>query len=588
MSERITDEQARGAMRFLQMVQLSANRQRMMPNASAFDPSRRSRVMGSASTHEGARRFSTVLGYSEDLNFDAYLWLYTRGGLAGQIIDIRSDDTWGQPPQVSEDDETDTEFVEAWVELVERLHVWDILRRADAASGIGEYGVLMFGLAGKASLADEVEKGSIKGPEGLLWLRPLNEGQASIGEVDDDQFSERCGFPLNYDVQIGEDESERVHQSRILHLAEFKTDSEVYGRPWLQRPYDTLIDMIYKTLGGSAESAWLNQRKGAVLSPREGWDFDLGNTDEVDGFKDQLEAYVHDLARFLFAPGMDVSELGGADVWDPTGLFNAFMKHLAAITRIPMHVLFGSAAGELASSQEDTNRWSGVVARRQNTYAEPRILRPFIDRLIWYGILPEPADGYEIGEKDEDGNRHWPSLIKPDKEQEANISLRRATGMKQFVDTATGAMPFTQKEQRAVVGLPPDVPEDMRDEVEGLPEPPEPPPEPAPVEQPVETPTEEPTKPEIVEPPEDEPDEETERARANEDEYIASLFVGSHQAVIVDSVCPLCGFVKAESYSGHGPLLRCANCKKTYDPTVEGMGYVLTHEEEDADTQAED
>jgi len=85
-------------------------------------------------------------------------------------------------------------------------------------------------------------------------------------------------------------------------------------------------------------------------------------------------------------------------------------------------------------------------------------------------------------------------------------------------------------------------------------------------------------------------DDNEAQAQTNEDEYIASLFVGSHTPVIVDSVCPLCGFVKAESYEGHGPLLRCANpgCKKTYDPTVEGVGYVMTHEEEDADTQAED
>ena len=83
-------------------------------------------------------------------------------------------------------------------------------------------------------------------------------------------------------------------------------------------------------------------------------------------------------------------------------------------------------------------------------------------------------------------------------------------------------------------------------------------------------------------------DDNEAQAQTNEDEYIASLFVGSHTPIIVDSVCPLCGFVKAESYSGHSPLLRCANCKKTYDPTVEGMGYVLTHEEENADTQATD
>jgi len=570
MSERFTDEQAAGAMRFLRMVQLSANRQRLMPQASAFDPSRRSRVMGGASTHEGARRFSTVLGYSEELDFGSYLWLYERGGLAGQIIDVRADDSWGQPPAVTENDEEDTEFVSAWNELVERHYIWDVLRRADAASGIGNYGALMFGLAGNADLSKPVEKGSVKGPEGLLWLRPLNEGQAKIGDVDDDPSSKRCGYPLNYDVQVGEDSRERVHYTRMLHIAEFRTDSEVYGRPWLKRPYDTLIDMLYKTLGGSAESAWLNQRKGAVLSPREGWDFDLGDAKVVDGFKDQLEAYVHDLARFLFAPGMDVAELGGSDVWDPTGLFNAFMKHIAAITRIPMHVLFGSAAGELASSQEDTRRWSGVIARRQNTYVEPRILRPFSDRLIWYGVLPEPADGYKIGKADDEGNRHWPPLIPPDEEQAATISMRKATAMKQFAD-AEGATPFTKKEQRAVVGFPPDIPEDMEDDEPEAPAMPE-----APVEQPGADEPEQPTEPEIVEPPSEEPDEETERARANED-YIASLFIGSHKPVIVDSTCPLCGFVKAERYEGHGPLLRCANpdCRKTYDPTVEGVGYIV-------------
>lgn len=76
-----------------------------------------------------------------------------------------------------------------------------------------------------------------------------------------------------------------------------------------------------------------------------------------------------------------------------------------------------------------------------------------------------------------------------------------------------------------------------------------------------------------------EPGDYDRQAQINEDEYIASLFIGSHTPVIVDSVCPLCGFVKAESYDGHGPLLRCASpkCKKTYDPTVEGVGYVMTH-----------
>jgi len=43
----------------------------------------------------------------------------------------------------------------------------------------------------------------------------------------------------------------------------------------------------------------------------------------------------------------------------------------------------------------------------------------------------------------------------------------------------------------------------------------------------------------------------------------------SHTAVLIAHVCPLCGHTHALSYSGHGPLLRCAGCGKTYDPEVE-------------------
>jgi len=43
----------------------------------------------------------------------------------------------------------------------------------------------------------------------------------------------------------------------------------------------------------------------------------------------------------------------------------------------------------------------------------------------------------------------------------------------------------------------------------------------------------------------------------------------SHTPVTVRHVCPLCGFGEAYSYAGHGALLVCAGCSKTYDPEVE-------------------
>ena len=43
----------------------------------------------------------------------------------------------------------------------------------------------------------------------------------------------------------------------------------------------------------------------------------------------------------------------------------------------------------------------------------------------------------------------------------------------------------------------------------------------------------------------------------------------SHQPVVVNRTCPLCGADTAYRYDGHGPLLVCAGCDKTYNPEVE-------------------
>jgi len=573
MSEQIfTAEQLTAVRRFAEMVRLRVERQGLVPNTSTFGR----RNLGGGQTYQGARDYDTVLGRTAELTFNDYHTMYQRGGLAGTIIDTRAEDTWGEPPTVTEEDDEETEFILQWQALVERLNVWDVLRRADALSGIGDYGVLLFGLAGGEDPAQPVEEGSIQGPEGLLYLRPFHQGAAEIKTYETNRENKRCGYPLLYDVQLERDGGRQVvHHSRILHLAEFRTDSEVIGRPWLQRPYDTLMDMAYKILGGSAEAFWLNQRKATLFTSKEGYDFDVTDDTELAGFKDQLETLVHDLARFLIGPGFEAQEIGGPDIADPSGPFQTHLDVVAAVTRMPKHILMGSAAGELASSESDDRRWAGTIRRRQNTYATG-IVRRFIDRLIWFGALVAPTNGYEIGELDDNGNRNWPSIIQMTEEQEANIALRRASALKQFQDPATGAMPATKKEQRVIALLPPEIPDDMKDDEPEQPAQVPGQPEAQPGQPGAEVPEgipELPGGPEMVEPP-TEPDEEAERQRVNE------LFTGSHVPMIVASICPLCGYDQAEHYEGHGPLLRCSQCKRTYDPTVEGVGSVIYTREE--------
>ena len=50
---------------------------------------------------------------------------------------------------------------------------------------------------------------------------------------------------------------------------------------------------------------------------------------------------------------------------------------------------------------------------------------------------------------------------------------------------------------------------------------------------------------------------------------LPAAFGESHTPVTVAHRCPLCGHHEAYSYEGHGGLLVCAGCGKTYDPEVE-------------------
>jgi len=112
--------------------------------------------------------------------------------------------------------------------------------------------------------------------------------------------------------------------------------------------------------------------------------------------------------------GMDVQEIGGEFV-NPTGMFNALIDCVAAITGIPQRILMGSERGELASTM-DTETWVSEVAARQLDFAGPSILRPTIQRLIDFGVLPQPqGDGFIV---------EWPSLF----QQEPTDTIRLAEG----------------------------------------------------------------------------------------------------------------------------------------------------------------
>jgi len=107
-----------------------------------------------------------------------------------------------------------------------------------------------------------------------------------------------------------------------------------------------------------------------------------------------LNEYEHGLRRFLINEGVKLEELK-QQMSDPSKNVDTILKMISAETGIPMRVLSGSERGQLASDQ-DKGEWLTYVQSRREDFAEPKIIRPFVLRLIELKILPKPKEDYTV------------------------------------------------------------------------------------------------------------------------------------------------------------------------------------------------
>lgn len=404
--------------------------------------------------YSGDRDYNQVLGYPDTLDINDFVDRYKRQDIAARVVDLPPQDTWKKPPPVTEDGDDGTEFVRTWEALVDKMRVFSTLTRLDRVSGIGRYGVLYMGYRdGEEDASQPVNTASLSRPEDLIFLRPFSEQNVTIDAYETDKGSERFGLPTIYKLGVDGGLKLPVHYTRILHVADNRLDSDIYGTPRLELVYNRLDDLL-KLVGGSAEATWLNMRPGTLLTTQQGYEFE-GDTTSQQNVQREIAEYLHGLARIMTIEGVDVQTIMG-QVVDVTGPFDVQIALISAASGIPQRVLLGSAAGQLAAAQEDMRQWYGHIAYRQTNYAEPDILRPFIDRQIEYGILPPPASGaYNVGEQDDKGNWSWPSLMELSDAEQARVGLTRAQTAKVLQHPVTQELPITSDEGRQLLGLQP-------------------------------------------------------------------------------------------------------------------------------------
>lgn len=404
-------------------------------------------------TFGGARRLYEAFGYDETITARQYRERYSRGGVAGRIVDALPNATWRGDVELIEDEnpKASTEFEKAWEALSTRLRVISMMCRVDKLSRLSTYAVLLIGVA-DGNLEQELPKG--KSQEQILFLTPFAGGggpgliqragigqdlgsayiDATIRDLDLDPTSSRFGLPLFYQLRRLDAGSplfqKPVHWSRVIHVAENTLDNEVYGQPALERCWN-LLDDLDKVTGGGAEAFFLRANPGLHVNV----DKDMSLTDatnDLTNLADQIEKWRHKMSDRAFrTKGVDVNMLA-SDVANFSQPADAILTQIAGATSMPKRILTGSEMGELASSQ-DRDNWKDQVNGRQTGHAGPNILQQFADRLIAYGYLPKPTQ-YEI---------HWAHMQVLTEDEKASGATKWAQ-----VNSTAGVTVFSAEEIR--------------------------------------------------------------------------------------------------------------------------------------------
>jgi hypothetical protein len=392
---------------------------------------------------------------------DKYRMLYDREPVAARVVEVMPRESWQTQPSVfeSEDAETETPFEVAWRELDNNLRgeswyhdeegspIWEHLRRTDELSGIGKYGVLLLGFDDGQQFIRPVER-----REGmkLLYLRSFDEALAEVARYEDDIKSPRFGQPTEYNITFNDprDQSQSgvglplstmpVHWSRVVHIADNLGSSEIFGTPRMQPVYNRLWD-LRKLYGGSAEMYWRGAFPGLALEthPQLGGDVAL----DKSSIRDEMENYMTGLQRYLALMGMTAKSLA-PQVVDPSPQIDVQITAICIKLGIPKRIFMGSERGELSSSQ-DAGTWNARIRDRQRSYLTPRIIVPFVDRMIATGVLPEP-ESYSVV---------WPDLESLTEEEQAIVAVRRTEAMAKYVGGSVESLMTPMDYFTRVLGL---------------------------------------------------------------------------------------------------------------------------------------
>jgi hypothetical protein len=396
------------------------------------------------------------------LSAEQYREKYDTFGIATRVVDLLPEECWGLNPEVYEVEAEDeeTEFEAAWKGIADNLQtenfiqdeesspVWEYLKRVDKLSGIGQFGVLLLGLGIEGDLREPLpgfdDDGNLFGlafnekrrpgkQVPLIYLRAFDQSLVRINTYETRANHQRYNQPITYNLTLSDPhifqegigtesgKEVEVHWSRLIHVADNLVASENLGRPRMQNVYNHILD-LEKLYGGSAEMYWQGAFPGISFETHP----QLGNTIRFDAekMKDMVFQYFEGLQRYLATTGATAKTLS-PQVSDPTNQIERSLDAICITIGVAKRIFMGTERGELASSQ-DKDTWEDRLMDRRTTHINPRIIAPFINRLIQVNCLPKPKKGAHI---------KWGKAKVPTPVEQAGLAAQRMQAVSAYIQS---------------------------------------------------------------------------------------------------------------------------------------------------------
>lgn len=415
---------------------------------------------------DGKRDYYDEFGWSKTFTFEEALRRYNRQDIVKRIVDAPANETWRTPPIIQGSEAFNT----AWNTLISdrNLNLWSVLERADKLAGLGPFSVIFLGFSSNGQ-----PKNAVRGESELLFMQPYGYDAVEIKEYEEDSGSPRFGQPTLYNIDPAKGRKERedilgksgnvlrnraldkpidVHWTRVVHVMEGQLENNIFGTPRIM-PVWNLLDDLLKVVGSSSEIYWLSARGGLQADIDKEMELDKA---DAAGLQAEIEEFQHKLRRFVRTRGVTLNPINHT-FQNPKFIFDIILKMISGATGIPIRILTGAEAGQLASSTDRSN-WADRIAERQIGFAEPGILIPTIAALQNAGILPE--DNLMV----EDGDRlrsaiEWPTTYRQTPLEVAQTVSQNARAVANFTRLAMAKVPLVSvQEVRHLLGLPEEFP----------------------------------------------------------------------------------------------------------------------------------